>query len=159
NGDGELGDGTRNPTAFPQPVRGPDGTGQLTGVVAADVGFDHSLAVRSDGTVWAWGLNAAGQLGDGTTNAHFTPPQVIGLTGVVQVVASFDFSLALRSDGTVWAWGTNIEAELGIGTTDTAAHPVPVQVSSLSGVTQIAAGWRHGMAVAGASASVWAWGD
>jgi alpha-tubulin suppressor-like RCC1 family protein len=159
NVDGVLGDGSTLHSALPHRVRGVGGAGDLTGIVQASMGFDHALALRFDGTVFAWGRNTSGQLGDGSTTGRTTPVQVPGLTGVTRVVSSFGFSLALRSDGTVWAWGTNVDGELGIGVTDTAAHPVPVQVSGLSGVTQIAAGWRHAMAVAGATATVWAWGD
>src|SRR5438874_1904574 len=67
-----------------------------------------SLALRSDGTVWAWGDNRAGQLGRGTTSNHeVTPARVTGLAGVTKISAGNDFSLALCSDGTVSAWGDN----------------------------------------------------
>ena len=85
----------------------------------------HSLAVREDGTVWAWGLNASGQLGDGTTTDRMIPVQVAGLTEAVAVAARGNFSLALRGDGTVWAWGDNSSGELGDGRT---ARSTPVQV-------------------------------
>ena len=69
-------------------------------------GYDHSLALKSDGAVWAFGANASGQLGNGTTTDSSTPVQVSNLTGIVQVAAGDGFSVALKSDGTVWAWGT-----------------------------------------------------
>ncbi|KFA91072.1 RCC1 repeat- and reductase domain-containing protein, partial [Archangium violaceum Cb vi76] len=77
----------------------------LSGVVAVAAGYGHSLAVRSDGTVWSWGYNSEGQLGDGTTNNRTTPVQVSGLSGVVSVAAGRFHALAVRSDGSVWAWG------------------------------------------------------
>ena len=68
-------------------------------------GGSHSLALKSDGTVWAWGQNERGQLGDGTTSNRSTPVQVSNLTGVIAIAAGDSQSLALKSDGTVWAWG------------------------------------------------------
>ena len=102
-------------------------------------GVDQSLALRSDGTVWAWGGDRYGQLGDGSNSAaQPTPVQVAGLTGVTKIAAGGLFGLALRSDGTVWAWGYNAVGELGNGTA--ADSNVPVQVTGLARVTAIAAG-------------------
>ena len=64
-----------------------------------------SVAVKTDGTVWAWGRNDLGQLGDGTTTERTTPVQVSGVTGVDAVGAGDSHTVALKSDGTVWAWG------------------------------------------------------
>jgi hypothetical protein len=127
----------------------------LTGVTQVAAGTFHSLAVRSDGTVWAWGANNGGQLGDGTTTNRSVPVQVTGLTGVTQVAAGTFHSLAVRSDGTVWAWGNNLHGQLGDGTTTN--RSVPVQVTGLSGVTQVAAGWGQSLAVK-SDGTVWAWG-
>ena len=81
NGSGQLGDGT---STFPSNQSTPVQTKALTGVldIAAGAGVNHSLAVKSDGTVWAWGSNSNGQLGDGTAvGTRSTPVQVGGLTG------------------------------------------------------------------------------
>src|SRR5439155_1177362 len=124
--------------------------------------FGHGLEARSDGTVWAWGANSFGELGDGTTITRLSPVQVTGLTGVTQVAAGCIHSLALRSDGTVWAWGDNNAGQLGDGTLVT--RTTPVRVTQL-GTTHIAGaaaggGGRIGAftAILGTDGSVWAWG-
>ncbi|MCX6381662.1 MAG: Ig-like domain repeat protein [Armatimonadetes bacterium] len=116
----------------------------------------HTLALKSDGTVWAWGWNAYGQLGDGTATDSFTPVQVSALTGVTQIAGGYLHSLALKSDGTVWVWGFNNSGQLGDGTTVDSA--VPVQVSGLTGVTQVSAGSFHSLAVK-TDGTVFAWGN
>lgn len=75
-------------------------------------GWYHSLAVKSDGTVWVWGDNSYGQLGDGTTVSKTTPVQN-GLTGAASIEGGYDHSLAVKLDGTVWAWGTDAYGQLG----------------------------------------------
>src|SRR5437588_1067427 len=149
---GELGDGTLGGTRnTPVQVNG------LSGVTAMAAGWYHSVALKSDGTVWAWGSNLDGQLGNGTTTLDSTTPvQVSGLSGVTAIAASFRHSLALKSDGTMWGWGDNTYGDLGDGTTFT--RNSPVQVSGLSGVTAIAAGLWHSLAVE-SDGSAWAWGD
>ena len=89
----------------------------IGGVVAIAGGGYHSMALKSDGTVWAWGANYYGQLGDGSTTNRTTPVQVSGLTGVVAIAGGGNHSLALKSDGTVYAWGYNNRGQLGDGTT------------------------------------------
>lgn len=118
-------------------------------------GYHHTLAINTDGTVWAWGINNLGQLGDGTNANKTEPVQVEGLTNVVQVAAGYNHSLALKSDGTVWAWGYNSSGQLGDGTT--ARRITPVQVSGLSDIIHISSGMYHGLALK-ADGTVWAWG-
>ncbi|WP_085053197.1 InlB B-repeat-containing protein, partial [Candidatus Magnetominusculus xianensis] len=134
----------------------------LTGVTAIAAGTVHSLALKSDGTVWAWGYNHWGQLGNGTygvgTNTD-TPVQVSGLTGVIAIAGGTYHSLALRGDGTVWAWGLNGSGELGNGTIgEYESRKVPEQVSGLSGVIAIAGGQGISMALK-SDGTVWAWGE
>ncbi|WNG19042.1 hypothetical protein F0U63_33420 [Cystobacter fuscus] len=95
-------------------------------VVSVIAGATHSLALRSDGTVWAWGNNDNGQLGDGTTTHRLSPVQVPGLTGVVALAAGNSYSMAMLSDGTVRTWGNNNHGQLGNGTTTHANSPGPV---------------------------------
>jgi len=120
-------------------------------------GGDHNLALKSDGTVWAWGWNIRGELGDGTKIQRYTPVQTMGLSNVVAVAAgSGAFSLALKSDGTVWAWGRNVEGQLGDGTT-TDRH-TPVQVTGLSGIVAINTAQLWSVALK-SDGTVWAWGQ
>jgi alpha-tubulin suppressor-like RCC1 family protein len=131
----------------------------LSGVVGVATGTEHSLALRSDGTVWAWGSNWAGQLGTGTSSWSSvpTPVRVAGLTNVVHVVAGALHSLAVREDGTVWAWGANWNGQLGNGTF-TNFSPLPMQVPGLSGVRDVAGGLYHSLAVL-QDGTVWSWGS
>jgi alpha-tubulin suppressor-like RCC1 family protein len=118
--------------------------------------FGHGLEVRSDGTVWAWGDNRFGQLGDGTTTSRLAPVQMTGLTGVTQVAGGCVHSLALRSDGTVWAWGDNSVGELGRGTV-TGVEATAALMNGLAGVTKISAGCGFSLALR-SDGTVWAWG-
>jgi alpha-tubulin suppressor-like RCC1 family protein len=128
----------------------------VTGATSVAAGDTHSLAVKSDGTVWAWGDNASGQLGNGTTTQSLVPVQVSGLSGVVEVSAGTNFSLARKSDGTVWSWGRNTSGQLGDGTTT--QRNSPVQVVGLSGATLIRAGDTHSLALV-TGGGIWGWGS
>ncbi len=125
----------------------------LAETVAA--GATHSVVLKPDGTVWTWGGNSNGQLGDGTLNPHSTPMQVPGIVNIIAVAAGADHSLALSSDGTVWAWGYNASGQLGDGSITRRLSPVIVP--SLPNVTAIAAGTSHSIALT-ADGSVWTWG-
>jgi alpha-tubulin suppressor-like RCC1 family protein len=132
---------------------------QVTGlnkVIAISSGLRHCLALESNGTVWAWGDNEWGQLGDGTTTDHYVPIQVESLSGIIAISAGHYHSLALKSDGTVWAWGNNESGELGNGTNINSN--VPVEVQGLKGIKAIAAGEAHSMALK-SDGTVWTWGN
>ena len=109
-------------------------------VVAVSAGGGHSLALKSNGSVWAWGGDTSGQLGNGSLNDTAIPIAVSSLrSGVVAIAAGLNHSLALKSDGSVWAWGNNERGQLGNGTTT--GSNVPLAVSGLTGrVVAIAAG-------------------
>src|ERR1043166_9249942 len=121
NGDGELGTASTIDSFTPVQVRDAAGAGFISGVQAGAVGSNHTLALKADGTVWAWGLNDSGQIGDGAGGNRTRPVQVRSadgasfLTGVKAVAAGYHHSVALKSDGTVWAWGYNGDGALGNG--------------------------------------------
>ena len=148
-----LGPGPANETV-PTVVPG------LAGMVQVSMGYGFALAVDSAGTVWSWGSNPYGELGNGTTSSarasNPTPVPVPGLTGVIQVATGTDYSLALKSNGTVWAWGRNDVGQLGDRTTVSRSRPE--QIPGLSGVTRIAAGDKTSYAI-GAGGALLAWGD
>jgi hypothetical protein len=150
NTDGQLGNGSTADDFSPAPVPG------LTGITQVSAGAYYTVAVRSDGTVRAWGLNGNGEL-DGSANktAHPAPEQVPGLSGITQVATDGFHTLALRPDGTVWSWGTNDHGEVGDGTTATRFSPVPL---SLAAVTQIAAGSATSAAIR-SDGTLLTWGD
>ena len=140
-------------------------TTRVTPQVAIGVG--HSCALRSDGTVWCWGSNGFGQLGDGTTTDRLHPVQVVlapggaPLTGVTRISARFEHTCALLDDGTMRCWGAGSLGRLGDGGTADSAVPVTVVVAAggapLSNITRIAAGGQHTCAVLG-DGTVRCWG-
>jgi len=118
---GQLGNGTT--TSYqPSPVRAMG----ITDAVAIGVGQSHSCAVRRDGTLWCWGANDSGQLGDGTRVYRSVPAVVPGLTNVVEVVGGYVHTCARRSDGRLFCFGWNAYGQLGDGTNDDRSSPVPV---------------------------------
>ena len=124
-------------------------------MTAVETGHYYSMALKSDGTVWMWGWNKFGTLGDGTTTNRPVPVKVSGLANVVAIAGARDHTLALRGDGTVWAWGDNEFGNLGIGTTTN--HSTPVQVQDLTNVVALVGGRDHSLAV-GSDGTVWSWG-
>jgi hypothetical protein len=127
----------------------------ISGVRALAAGFGHVAALREDGTVWTWGANNEGQLGDGTLSARTTPAQVPGLSGVVAVSAMFNNNVALKADGTVWTWGSYVYGQTGLFPV---ARTSPVQVAGLSGVKSVSAGYSSQFAVR-EDGTLWMWGN
>ena len=150
NSYGELGNDST--TSGPTPV-----TVSLAGVRKAAAGGTHTLAVTAEngGSVWAWGNNGYGQLGDTTTAARKVPVRVANISGVEAVTGGGQHSLALKSDGTVWGWGYNGLGQVGDSTTTN--RTAPVQTSSLAGMTAVAAGGSHSVALK-SDGTVWTWG-
>ncbi|PYR29127.1 MAG: hypothetical protein DMF98_00980 [Acidobacteria bacterium] len=117
----------------------------LFDVTAVAAGSNHTLALRSDGTVWAWGDNLWGELGDGSRTLRTVPARVAGLDHIVGIAAGYIHSMALGADGSVWAWGDNHYGQLGSGTTTESLRPLRLQ--GVSNVSAIAAGFYHSAAV------------
>jgi alpha-tubulin suppressor-like RCC1 family protein len=129
-------------------------TGISTGAAVA-AGFRHSCALLKEGTVFCWGNNHGGQLGDGTTERRLTPVAVTGLTNIVAISAG-GFTCAIVNDGTARCWGGNVYGGLGDGTTET--RHTPVSVIGLTNVITITAGNTHACALLKDN-TVRCWGD
>ena len=167
NANGQLGNGTTTNADQPTAVLLNAST-PLTGVIALVAGRDHSVAVKNDGTVWTWGRNQYGQLGDNSDAAttRLYPVQVVidaaltPLTGVRLVAASDVHTVALKTDGTVWAWGDNARGELGTG--NTTAQRTAVQVLVLDDAQALLARGTDQSArtiAQRSDGSLWGWGD
>jgi alpha-tubulin suppressor-like RCC1 family protein len=150
--EGQLGDGGTANRTRPARITVPCASG---GVTSVEAGHNTTLALCGDGTVWSWGLNSNGQLGDGTRTTRRVPVQVRSVTDAVAIGAGRDMSYAVRADGTALAWGDNAYGELGDGTTTDRLTPVPVR--SLTDVVGVAGGRDHGLALLG-DGSVWSFG-
>jgi alpha-tubulin suppressor-like RCC1 family protein len=161
---GQLGDGATTNRTNPVQVTNADGIG-LNGVVGISAGGNHTVYLKSDGTVWATGVNSSGQLGDGTTTQRKNPVQVTngdgsGLSGVVGISAGGVHSVYLKSDGTVWASGSNYKGQIGDGSTTNRTNPVQVtnvDGSVLNGVVGISTGDWYTVYLK-SDGSVWAGG-
>lgn len=121
NGLGQLGDGTYSSRTAPVQVIG------LTGATAISAnGWVHSAAIKSDGTVWTWGSNFAGQLGNGSTTGSNIPVAVSGLSNIKAIATGAYNTVALKADGSAFAWGSNDYGQLGDGTLISRLTPVSV---------------------------------
>jgi len=150
NDSGQLGDGTN--TDHNAPIR--IGSDSDWKAIAAS-GLEHTVALKENGSLWAWGLNDSGQLGDGT-NTDRNAPIRIGLdSGWKAVTAGWEHTVALKEDGSLWAWGRNIFGSLGDGT-DTDRN-APVRIGTDSGWKAIAANSYQTFALK-EDGSLWAWG-
>ena len=141
----------------------------LTNVTQIAAGKYHTCALRNDGTVWCWGENAYGQLGNNSTTDSSTPAEVRGvggtgyLTGVTEIDADGQFTCARINDGTVRCWGHDQAGQLGIGSTNNNAHSTPATVvgvggsGTLTGVNSITTGANHACALL-SSGGVDCWG-
>jgi alpha-tubulin suppressor-like RCC1 family protein len=168
NESGQLGDNTTVSRNTPKRVEG-----GLTQVVAVAAGDSFSLALKQDGTVWAWGANWAGQLGDNTSTfagdqRSLLPVQVAGIGGagllgdVRAIAAGCHHALALKADGTLLSWGLNDDGQLGNNSTLRVNAPVqvlgPNGIGFLTGVESITASWYHNAALKG-DGNVYVWGS
>ncbi|AFU70664.1 hypothetical protein BA20089_08120 [Bifidobacterium asteroides DSM 20089] len=167
NNYGQLGDGTLTQRNKPVIVKKPAGASADFTYVQVSAGDEQSLAVGSDGYVYAWGNNESGQLGNGSSGGYSTVPlRVIdpndprsGLTAV-QVSAGYYHSLALDARGNIWAWGFNQFGELGNGNNINSAIPTLAQYPRDAGTVtaiQVSGGFHHTAAI-DTKGNTWSWG-
>jgi alpha-tubulin suppressor-like RCC1 family protein len=168
NDEGQLGSGASGADValgkYPKPALTPVKVTGLTNVIGIAAGEKHAVALRRDGTVWAWGRRDDGALGGGEVKpagslrvlSAMAPVRVPGLEGITQIAAGGSHGLALTRDGRVMSWGRNHSGELGLGTRATGW--TPAVIPGLDHVVTIAAG----SGVSGAvreDGTVWMWGS
>ncbi len=110
-----------------------------------DGGNGFAVTLKADGTIWTWGYNPEGALGDGTYETALIPRRANVVSTYSDIAVGKDFAIARRADGTVWAWGSNAHGQLGIGSHKNA--PKLVQTYNIQNVKMIAAGAEHTVAV------------
>jgi alpha-tubulin suppressor-like RCC1 family protein len=153
NADGQVGQGVTDSAQRPVPRQPLPGTQWLS--IAA--GGYHQAAVRTDGTLWIWGWNADGQLGDGTTITRSVPVQVGTGSNWLKVTAGRYHTIALRGDGTLWAWGYNSDGQMGNGVASSTDQLLPAQIGTAADWADVVSGGYHILARK-QNGTLWAWG-
>jgi len=129
--------------------------GALTNWAQVSSGAACAAAVKTDGTLWSWGQNNNGQLGQNNTTNRSSPVQVGALTTWKQVSMSGSFCVAVRTNGTIWAWGLNNSGQLADG--GGYSRSSPTQIGALTDWAYASAGNTHCMAIK-TNRTLWAWG-
>ena len=167
---GQLGDGTDSNNAYrptwPNTVTAPKRIGTDSNWVYVATSKTHTMAIKADGSLWAWGRNASGQLGDGTTTNRLTPIRIGVDTNWGHVSATMGHTVAIKTDGSLWAWGNNEVGQLGDGTTTNRLTPVRIGTDTNWAYTSVggqARGLTHPptaytLAIK-TDGSLWSWGD
>ncbi|MCL1993505.1 MAG: hypothetical protein FWG66_11230 [Spirochaetes bacterium] len=163
NNFGQLGDGTWTDRNAPVRI----GIGAATNWAYVAAGGAHSVAITVEGEIWAWGLNASGQLGDGTEVMRNAPVPAGAPAGVAwaSVSAGGVYTIAITTEGEMWGWGNNELGQLADGTTDD--RNLPVRVAQGAGTAAagtaaarwmaVSADWAHTAAIT-ATGELWLWG-
>lgn len=120
-----------------------------------EAGFYHTVALKADGTLWTWGYNTDGELGDGGSSYRSTPMQ-IGTDHYRMVAAGHYQSYAIRDDGTLWAWGSSAFGQIGDGAT--IDRHIPVQVGTDTHWAFVSSGYQYAMALK-TDGTLWGWGN
>ena len=129
--------------------------GGLTTWSKVSAGGGHSAAIKTDGTMWSWGLGSSGQIGNSNTANLSSPVQVGALTNWSNVAAGFYFTVAVKTDGTLWSWGVNSYGNLGDGTTTNRSSPV--QIGAGTTWSKVSAARDSGYAIK-TDGTLWSWG-
>ena len=150
---GQLGDGTIGYDLYRTT---PEQIGAESDWLAVAAGYGHTIGLKSAGTLWAWGYNNFGQLGDGTQTDRLTPKQIDTDSDWVSLAAGEYHTIGLKSAGTLWAWGKNDSGQLGDGTQ--AGRLTPRQIGTEADWTRVATGDEHTIGLKSTS-TLWAWGE
>jgi alpha-tubulin suppressor-like RCC1 family protein len=152
---GENANGTLGLSNTTSGIYSPVQVGALTNWSKIVMGGYHCASVKTDGTMWSWGLNNYGQLGQGNLTNYSSPVQVGALTNWLQASAGYRHTLAIKTDGTLWGWGYNNYGQLGQG--NQTNYSSPVQVGALTTWLQVAGGLYTAIAVK-TDGTLWTWG-
>jgi alpha-tubulin suppressor-like RCC1 family protein len=151
----QMGDNFSPPVQMPAPAAG-------TAWTAVALGNNHLCGMRSDGSLWCWGENTVGQVGDGTTTARTAPVQIGADAGWLSVAAGDDHTCAVRADGTLWCWGDDSAGDIGVGsqTNTPILSPGQVGTNDSAAWTSVACGPEDDHVCATkADGTVWCWGS
>ena len=146
---------TGNTTSYSSPVQIGLLTNWATVSGGSALGGPQGLAIKTDGSLWGWGINGNGQLGLGNTTNYSSPVQVGSLTNWNQVACGRYLTFAIKTDNSLWAWGSSPNGELGLG--NTTNYSSPVQVGSLTNWKQVACGYSTASAIK-TDGTLWTWG-
>ncbi|MFC5403231.1 RCC1 domain-containing protein [Cohnella soli] len=127
---------------------------QESDIAFIEAGGYHSVALKKDGTVWAWGRNLSGQLGDGLTVDRYEPSKIDGLEHIIALSGKADHTLAVTESGQVWAWGYNPDGQIDAGDE---VHSTPVLIQGLNNIVSVSAGGSFSLAL-DKQGDVWSWG-
>ena len=157
NQSGQLGLGDAL-NAFSTPINrsSPVQVGTLNNWLKLSAGRSHTMAIKTDGTLWGWGFNTQSQLGDGTSTLRSSPVQIGTETNWSNVDAAVNHTVAIKTDGTIWSWGLNSSGQLGIG--NTTQRFAPVQIGLLNTWVDISASENMSVAVRN-DGTLWSWGN
>lgn len=157
NSNGQVGQGSTTTTTYSTPVQIGALTTWSTAAQALSGGSDYTFAIKTDGTLWAWGLNSSGQLGDGTITLRAAPVQVGSATTWQAVAGETTNGIATRTDGTLWAWGLNTSGQVGDGILTTRFAPVQLGAATDWGGAALSGGTNHAI-VRKSNGTLWSWG-
>ncbi len=156
NSSGQLGIDSTEDKSTPQQV---STVGKVVSVsLNASWSYDgYSAVVCEDGSLWTWGANSSGRLGNGTTEGTQAPQKITGIPDMASVALGGYHAAAIGKDGSLWTWGANSGGQLGNGTSSYGSNPTPKKVEALQNVTSVSLGDTHSAAV-DKDGSLWTWG-
>ena len=150
----QLGDGTADSRTLPEQIGSATDWARVIATGNQSVS-DHVFALKMDGSLWGWGTNGSGALGDGTTGTVTTTPKRIGVATWREVASSDDHTVGIESDGSLWIWGDNFVGELGDGTMQSPL--APERLGSDTDWAHVATGTHYTLAIK-TDGTLWGWG-